>query len=343
MERWQDAGIDDYTITYTGMGGIGPFGPKIVQVENGRAAEVDTDDPTQLGPSYSVNDLFDELEAADRVVSAEFDADLGYPTAFELDPIEGAIDDEFSIQVVDLEYRIGIASLERFHPTDTPADDVEVRLIDPTTVEVDFSDGPICASDLLEMEPESVVVDYQTDSIDITIEPRSACIGNADAESAEFRSGVRLALTEDTAGRPITVTAGNEEPVTLPATANPNPGPLMRHTAPQTDAGEAAEIIGVLELEIGCLYVVSDETERYPIVWPNETRWDAGQQVVILSGGEQVAPGERVSGGGGYYNVDQVEGFAGSEASALAERCVDNTFGEIAVVNNTPDGISPGE
>ena len=36
-------------------------------------------------------------------MSADFDADLGYPTQIDLDPIENAIDDEFSVEVVSLE------------------------------------------------------------------------------------------------------------------------------------------------------------------------------------------------------------------------------------------------
>jgi len=103
FDRWQDAGLSDYTITYFVTGGIGRVGPKVVQVVDGEAVEVDTSDPTQLAPSYSVADLFDEIDDADVVVSADFDADLGYPTQIDLDPIENAIDDEFSVEVVSLQ------------------------------------------------------------------------------------------------------------------------------------------------------------------------------------------------------------------------------------------------
>jgi hypothetical protein len=102
-DRWRDAGLSGYTITYFVTGGVGRVGPKAVQVVNAEAVEVDTSDPTQLAPSFSVADFFDEINAADVVVSADFDADLGYPTQIDLDPIENAIDDEFSVEVVSLE------------------------------------------------------------------------------------------------------------------------------------------------------------------------------------------------------------------------------------------------
>jgi hypothetical protein len=95
--------LSGYTITYFVTGGVGRVGPKAVQVVNAEAVEVDTSDPTQLAPSFSVADFFDEINAADVVVSADFDADLGYPTQIDLDPIENAIDDEFSVEVVSLE------------------------------------------------------------------------------------------------------------------------------------------------------------------------------------------------------------------------------------------------
>lgn len=103
FERWQAADITDYSIIYFVTGGIGRVGPKVVQVENGEAVEVDATDPTQIAPSYSVDDLFDELNAAEIVVDADFDPELGFPTRLELDPIEDAIDDEFSVEVTALE------------------------------------------------------------------------------------------------------------------------------------------------------------------------------------------------------------------------------------------------
>ena len=51
--------------------------------------------------------------------------------------------------------------------------------------------------------------------------------------------------------------------------------------------------------------------------------------------------GSEVDGGGGYHYVEDVERLLGAEAEALAARCVDNTYGEVAFVNNDDDGIGP--
>ncbi|MDH3193867.1 MAG: hypothetical protein OEM40_06055 [Acidimicrobiia bacterium] len=108
--------------------------------------------------------------------------------------------------------------------------------------------------------------------------------------------------------------------------------------------GMAAEVRGVLELDGECLYVALDEVgERYPIVWPAGTRWDADNQAVVTSRGESMAIGNKIYGGGGYLHVEDVERIAGSQASALAAKCVDNTYGEIAAVNNADTAIGPAE
>ena len=117
-------------------------------------------------------------------------------------------------------------------------------------------------------------------------------------------------------------------------------GPLMRHVAPETPEGEAAEIAGVLELEGDCLYLSSElDDQRYPIVWPRSTRWDSSRSVVVLGNGDEVGVTDRVSGGGGYHNVARLEMSVSAEVAALASRCVDNTYGEVVVVNNHSDGI----
>ena len=79
--------------------------------------------------------------------------------------------------------------------------------------------------------------------------------------------------------------------------------------------------------------------ERYPIVWPAGTRWDADTQTIVTPDGESLSAGDEVYGGGGYLYVDDVDRLAGADAAALARRCVDNTYGEIAVVNNSDSAI----
>ncbi len=117
-------------------------------------------------------------------------------------------------------------------------------------------------------------------------------------------------------------------------------GPVMRHSRLSGDGGMEAGIVGVLELDDGCLYVASSESsERYPILWPAETRWDSKTETIVTPG-ETLAVGDRVYGSGGYFTPDEIERFASTDAAALARRCVDNTYGEVAVVNNTDSAIA---
>jgi hypothetical protein len=120
-------------------------------------------------------------------------------------------------------------------------------------------------------------------------------------------------------------------------------GPVMRHpNRSGTAEGLAAEVRGVLELEQDCLYIALDEVgERYPILWPALTTWNPDANTVVLPLGQSVAIGDSVYGGGGYFYVDDIERLAGKEAAELAGRCVDNQYGEIAVVNNYDSAISP--
>lgn len=122
-------------------------------------------------------------------------------------------------------------------------------------------------------------------------------------------------------------------------------GPVMRYPEPaSSDEGAAAEVRGRLELDDGCLYVALDEIdERFPVVWPAGTSWDAEGESVISPSGRRMPVGGEVYGGGGYRYVDDVGRTLGSEAEALARRCVDNTYGEIAFVNNGDEAIAPAE
>ncbi len=117
-------------------------------------------------------------------------------------------------------------------------------------------------------------------------------------------------------------------------------GPVLRHLAREATDGADAEIVGTLEIQDDCLYLRSEDgEERYPIVWPNRTRWDSGRQVVILPNRDEVGLTDRVTGRGGFHTVAGVRTTAGLDAAALAERCLDNTYGEVAIVNNDQNGI----
>ena len=121
-------------------------------------------------------------------------------------------------------------------------------------------------------------------------------------------------------------------------------GPVIRYpeAEPGVD-GADAEVRGRLDLDGDCLYVAAlDEVgERYPVVWPAGTAWDAEAQAVVGPSDERMPVGSEVHGGGGFFYLEDVERLLGAEAEALAGRCVDNTDGEIAIVNNSDDAIGP--
>lgn len=121
-------------------------------------------------------------------------------------------------------------------------------------------------------------------------------------------------------------------------------GPVIRNSnQSEFNYGLAAEIRGVLELEEDCLYVAFGEVgERYPIVWPASTTWNSADTAVVLPSGESLAIGDNLYGSGGYISVENVEQIAFQQAAELAGRCVDNQYGEIAVVNNYDVAIGPG-
>lgn len=86
----------------------------------------------------------------------------------------------------------------------------------------------------------------------------------------------------------------------------------------------AALIEGRLTLSQGCLLV-----HEFPVVWPFGSTWNSESQTVRLSDGQVVAVGDRVSGGGGYlYLSDLDTGLA----EALAG-CPTNKYSEVATFN----------
>lgn len=121
-------------------------------------------------------------------------------------------------------------------------------------------------------------------------------------------------------------------------------GPVMRHPVrPVSGVGLAALIEGPIELDGDCLYLAPTEGgERYPILWPADTSWDAERMTVVLATGVPVPIGGAVRGGGGYFDVEMINRLAGQDAADQAARCIDNQFGEIAVVNNLETAIEPG-
>ena len=124
----------------------------------------------------------------------------------------------------------------------------------------------------------------------------------------------------------------------------PLDGPVMRYPTSTSEGSDDAEVRGRLELAGDCLYIALDEVdERYPVVWPAGTTWDAEDQAVISPSGTEMAVGSQVYGGGGYAKVGDVERSLGAEAEALVTSCADNKYGEVAFVNNERDAIGRAE
>jgi hypothetical protein len=148
-----------------------------------------------------------------------------------------------------------------------------------------------------------------------------------------------------TSDRPSDQAAGPSDPTTSGQIADGEAavdGPVMRYPSPPSDnVGMAAEVRGTLQLDGACLYIFLDEAgERYPVLWPAGTTWDEQNQSVTPPAGSPMPVGSDVYGGGGYVPTAHIERLAGPDAAALASSCVDNEYGEIAVVNNQADAIA---
>ncbi|HEY7469424.1 MAG TPA: hypothetical protein VIC07_07875 [Acidimicrobiia bacterium] len=110
--------------------------------------------------------------------------------------------------------------------------------------------------------------------------------------------------------------------------------------------GRTAQVLGFVEMdhETGCIYLHQPEFEvSYPSVWPSGT-------VVTGSGlrlgdGREIPAGEWVSGGGGYADVDELEGGESSDQARVLERCpgVNNQYGEVAEFDSPASEIQIGE
>lgn len=111
-------------------------------------------------------------------------------------------------------------------------------------------------------------------------------------------------------------------------------------------AGRTAEVSGFVEMDqqSGCVYLHQPEFDiSYPSVWPAGTVvTDTGLR---LADGRNVPAGEWVSGGGGYVDLDEVEGGEGRDEAVVLERCpgVANAYGEVAVFDSTAGEIQIGE
>lgn len=112
-------------------------------------------------------------------------------------------------------------------------------------------------------------------------------------------------------------------------------GPVIRYPHQSSASAQLSSLVqGQLEFDADCLYLVVGHVGRFPILWPADTRWNAQDKSVVLSDGRQLHMGASVNGSGGYFYLSDVDLLAGAAASAVARDCLDNSFGQIAVMRN---------
>jgi hypothetical protein len=120
-------------------------------------------------------------------------------------------------------------------------------------------------------------------------------------------------------------------------------GPVMRYQTTSSPSGTLATLLeGELQLDGDCLYFVQGAIEqRFPILWPADTRWDAQNEAVLSPTGAVMQPGSIISGRGGFFYLSDVNLLAGTAALNLATRCVDNDYQQTAVFKNDGAAVGP--
>ena len=153
------------------------------------------------------------------------------------------------------------------------------------------------------------------------------------AISAGNRTGTHLGGAEATAHSSHTSWRGPSEQASNTrnragaCTNHSADGPLLLSRG-SSDAGMAAEVEGPLTLDEGCLRV-----GEYPAIWPERIAWDSLRQVLTLPDGVDIALGEQVSGGGGYFNQQSnpVDDYP-TEVADLLRSCLSSSD-EVAMFN----------
>jgi len=118
-------------------------------------------------------------------------------------------------------------------------------------------------------------------------------------------------------------------------------GPVMRYQDASSASGGLSTLLsGVLQLEGNCLYLFQASLDqRFPILWPSGTTWDAANQSVISPAGDALHMGDSLEARGGYFFLSDIHLLAGTAASNRALECLDGD--QIAVIKNTADAITP--
>ena len=120
-------------------------------------------------------------------------------------------------------------------------------------------------------------------------------------------------------------------------------GPVMRYRDDTSSSGTLDNLLlGVLQLDGDCLYLFQSAIDqKFPVLWPAGTRWDATSQSVVVPSGEAMPIGSSVEGRGGYFFLSDVHLLAGTAASNLAAKCIDRSVGQIVVAQNNGTAIGP--
>lgn len=115
-------------------------------------------------------------------------------------------------------------------------------------------------------------------------------------------------------------------------------GPVIYYDRPDELEVDEAEIVGVLELRAGCLYLVHGASESL-VLWEFGTEWESG--AVVLPDGVLAKPGDTIRGAGGYYPPDQSDSFTASPiVQAALDDCAAGTQIEVAVLQGDSAEVS---
>lgn len=86
-------------------------------------------------------------------------------------------------------------------------------------------------------------------------------------------------------------------------------------------SGDDAEVAGRIRIVGECLELDQGDQGSVSIAWPEGTTWDEEAQVVELRNGVRVGDGDRISGGGGYYSIDDPQPALDSFVASTAAAC----------------------
>ena len=100
-ERWNENAPSHYRYVQDEWAFADSVGPVRIEVQDGEivsALIVETDQPAPESRALTIEDLFDmvqdEIDQEPDDITVEYDAELGFPSSVDVDPISNAMDDE---------------------------------------------------------------------------------------------------------------------------------------------------------------------------------------------------------------------------------------------------------